>query len=114
MIQNPFFDDDSEPGFENPFAINILCKISVDIQFVPRCAAGIGNGVSDIALAGVKGALSTVTLDSTTTVEAAGIAGAALGALFLVLDFANGNWIGGAIGALLSPLVAPAFGAANH
>ena len=100
-IKSPFDFDDTNPGYESPFANGDACKRSVETGLIRRCTPGTGSGISDVALARVNGALSTVTLVSRTAAEAAGIVGAALGAVFIVLDFANGNWIGGAIGAVV-------------
>lgn len=100
-LKSPFDFGDDTPGYRSPFADDSPCKRSVDGSISRRCAAGTGTGVTDIALARVSGALSTVTLISSTAAEAAGLAAAAVGVAFIVLDFANGNWLGGAIGAIV-------------
>lgn len=68
-----------------------------------RCTVGgvsmESSGSTEMVFARVNKVLSTVSLVSQNTAEAAGAAGVALAAVFIILDFVNGNWVGGAFGA---------------
>jgi len=67
-----------------------------------RCtAAGVSKestGSTEMVFARVNKVLSTVSLVGRNAAEVAGAAGVALAAAFIILDFVNGNWVGGAFG----------------
>lgn len=68
-----------------------------------RCSSGSTPaeeaGTSELAMTRVNKVTSIISVVAKTAVEAAGAAGVALGAAFVILDFVNGNWVGGGFGA---------------
>ena len=72
-------------GFFNPGPFSReqeFCRRSLN----QRCTGTGGQDLTEIALARVKGVLSTIEIITQGTVQAIGIAGAALGAVFVILD----------------------------
>jgi len=57
------------------------------------------TGTTELAMMRVNNVLSTLTLVGKEAASAAGAAGVALCAAFVILDFVDGNWIGGGFGA---------------
>lgn len=73
----------------------------------PRCTAAMSTsdadtGSTEMVFARVNKVLSTMTLVAQDAAEAAGAAGVVLAAAFVILDFVDGNWVGGAFGAAVS------------
>lgn len=88
----------------NPLTSGETCRrIRRHSTLERRCtAAGVSlesSGSTEMVFARVNKVLSTVSLVGQNAAEAAGAAGVALAAVFIILDFVNGNWVGGAFGA---------------
>ena len=68
-----------------------------------RCSSGSTPveeaGTSELAMTRVNKVTSIISVVAKNAAEAAGVAGVALGAAFVILDFVNGNWVGGGFGA---------------
>lgn len=89
----------------SPFANGGCDKRSFSSRIARRCGSpdvADPESIGDVALVRVNSIVSTVAMVSQSAVEAAGVAGVALGAAFVILDFVDGNWVGGAIGAAVS------------
>ena len=83
------------------------CRRSYAAWLGRRCASGQnlgGKSINSMALVRVNGAFATIALATEAAVQAAGAAAAALGAVVVILDFVNGNWLGGALGAAVCKL----------
>ncbi|MCJ1275368.1 hypothetical protein MMC21_003171 [Puttea exsequens] len=105
--------DESTPELDSPRAMMQEGRVSpfsepetqwpeyCERSLVPRagCAGKGGQGPFDMTLARVNGARSMIVMSTQAAAQAAGIAGVALGAAFVILDFVEGNWKGAAIGA---------------
>lgn len=88
----------------NPLTLGETCRrVRRHSTLERRCtAAGVSlesSGSTEMVFARVNKVLSTVSLVGQNEAEAAGAAGVALAAVFIILDFVNGNWVGGAFGA---------------
>lgn len=88
----------------NPLSPGDACRrVRRDHILSSRCTgAGLSaeySGSTEMVFARVNKVLNTVSLVSQNAAEVAGAAGAALAAAFIILDFVNGNWVGGAFGA---------------
>ena len=108
--------DESTPELDSPRAMMQEGRVSpfsepetqwpeyCERSLVPRagCAGKGGQGPFDMTLARVNGARSMIVMSTQAAAQAAGIAGVALGAAFVILDFVEGNWKGAAIGAAVS------------
>ena len=77
-------------------------RIEEDGDLAPRAvsedAIGTKDGGSKISLARVDGTLLSFTAVSKSALTTLGIAGSIVGAVFVILDFVDHNWVGGAIG----------------
>ena len=82
----------------SPFA---ACQRSIRA----RAGCTTAPSVDDIALGRIKSVTSMIAMSTKAAAQAAGIAGGALAAAFVILDFVDGNWKGAAIGALVSLLI---------
>ena len=60
------------------------------------------EALDEVTFARIDGVATMVSMTSQAAVQAVGIAGAALGAAVVILDFVNGNWKGAAVGAAVS------------
>ncbi|KAL8838552.1 MAG: hypothetical protein Q9170_002094 [Blastenia crenularia] len=84
----------------NPLMPNDVCRRDLGNR---QCSDGssslVETGRTDVVFARVNKVLSTVKLVSQEVAEAAGAAGLAFGAAFVILDFIHGEWVGGAFGA---------------
>ena len=66
----------------------------------PAVALGTEDGGTKISLARASGKLATFTAVGKDVLNALGIAGTVTGAVFVIIDFIDHNWVGGAIGAV--------------
>ena len=66
------------------------------------CSPPANNALDEVTFARVDGVASMVAMTSQAAVQAIGVAGAALGAAVVILDFVAGDWKGAAFGAAVS------------
>lgn len=59
------------------------------------------EGVGDLAVARVNNVMTTIALVPKVAIQATGAAAAIVAAVFVILDFVHGKWVGGAIGAVV-------------
>ena len=78
-----------------------MTDLSNDDTLVKAPASGMPSTTdTSVTVARVAGKLSTLTAVGKEALNALGIAGSIVGAAFVILDFINHNWVGGAIGAV--------------
>lgn len=88
----------------NPLMPGDVCRRVRRLSLMSRQCSGGGSdlvktGRTDMVFARVNKIISTVKLVTQDIAVAAGVAGVALGAAFVILDFVHGEWVGGAFGA---------------
>ena len=102
----PAIPQGSKPQSNNPFSSDArqeaqLCARSGDSSCTSpllegKDSAALRGGQASIAYARVRNVLSSVLVFTREAAQAAGIAATVLAPLFIILDFANGNPVGGA------------------
>ena len=89
---------------ESPFSLTYdggCEKRSFHEKLTRRCTptSTMSDGIGDLALVRVNNIMATIALIPEAAVQAAGAAAGLVAAAFVILDFVNGNWVGGAFGA---------------
>ena len=89
---------------ESPFALAYdggCERRSLYEKLSRRCTATstTSEGIGDLALVRVNNVMATIALIPEAAVQAAGAAATLVAAAFVILDFVDGNWVGGAFGA---------------
>jgi hypothetical protein len=80
-------------------ACHRLCRSRLQQRCSSASTSLEDTGTTELAMMRVNNVTSTLTLVGKEAASAAGAAGVALGAAFVILDFVDGNWIGGGFGA---------------
>ncbi|KAI4261505.1 MAG: hypothetical protein L6R42_003291 [Xanthoria sp. 1 TBL-2021] len=88
----------------NPLMPGDVCRRVRRHSLMSRQCSGGGSdlvktGRTEMVFARVNKIISTMKLVTQDVAVAAGVAGVALGAAFVILDFVHGEWVGGAFGA---------------
>ena len=95
-----FYDElAANPKYEN--TPSEMTDLSDDDTLIKVPAGGMPTSTdTSVTMARVAGELNTLTAIGKEALNALGIAGAIVGAAFVILDFIDHNWVGGAIGAV--------------